>query len=315
MPHSSRRLRLRVPGSTSNLGPGFDLLGIALSLELEVEVVGRAAEHRLLEAHGTARDWPTDPAANLFFRAFDAARGQAGASAGAAGLEVVARSEIPIARGLGSSGAAVAAGLLLARELGPDSGAAVDERRLLALGIELEGHPDNVAAALFGGATLAHPAAARGGGALVTELPLAATIGWAVAWPEATLATERARAVLPRSVAFADAVENPRRLGFLLEGLRRGDPELLAAGIEDRLHVVHRLALIRGGATGLAAARSAGAWAATVSGSGTALVALGPQSSMPAVAEAMAGAFRTATGAGTGRVVRPVLGRPRVELL
>src|SRR6185295_16509837 len=92
---------------------------------------------------------------------------------------------------------------------------------------------------------------------------------------------------LPRQVSFADALENPRRLALLLEGLRRAQPELLALGVEDRLHVPYRLPLIAGGAQALQAARAAGAWLATISGSGSGLIALGPRSASARIAEAL----------------------------
>ena len=117
--------------------------------------------------------------------------------------------------------------------------------------------------------------------------------------------------MLPASVPFADAVENPRRLALLLEGLRRGDSELLHLGIEDRLHVQHRLPLIPGGREALAAALEAGAFAATISGSGSALVALAPHAQAPAAAEAMAAALRQASGSARALVVEAVHGAPR----
>src|SRR5205085_286756 len=123
-----------------------------------------------------------------------------------------------------------------------------------------------------------------------------------------------ARGVLPRTVPFADAVENPRRLALLLEGLRRADPELLALGGEDRLHVRHRLPLIPGGAEALAAARESGAWLATISGSGSALVALGPRARREAIAEALRVELARADGEAHARVVEPVHGTPLVRV-
>ena len=217
-------LRVCVPASTSNLGPGFDLIGVALSLDLTVEAVPAEGDGRWLELADEAADWPRED--NLLARAFDMARGDRG---GDYAFRVT--SEIPLARGLGSSGAAVAAGLLLGRAAarGTES-----REQLLALGLELEGHPDNVAPALFGGARACVP---RRDGARMVQLELHPEIGWSVAWPEVRIATEVARAALPREVPFADAVENPRRLALLLEGLRSADPGLLRDGIADRLHV------------------------------------------------------------------------------
>jgi homoserine kinase len=290
---------LCVPASTSNLGPGFDLLGLALGLELEIEVLGPAREHERTR-HGSAREWPEDPHQDLFLSAFDAAHAALG---GRGRYRFAIDSAIPTARGLGASGAAVAAGLLLGAALAPR---AATRTELLALGIPLEGHPDNVAASLFGGCTLCHPDP-DGRGPLLLRQGIASSIGFALAWPEARLTTESARAVLPQSVPFADALENPRRLALLLEGLRTGDARLLAAGGEDRLHVPHRLPLIAGAAEALRAARAAGAWLATISGSGSALIALCAPERAAEIARALAGPL----GAGaSARALAPAAEAP-----
>jgi homoserine kinase len=296
---------VRVPASTSNLGPGFDCLGLALRLHLDVRVLGRTSGGRVtVEEHrGEAEHWPAD-ARELVVTAVRRVLGPT-----ADGVRLAADSEIPIARGLGSSGAAVAAGLLIGAAL---SDAPPSDDELLALGIELEGHPDNVVASLRGGCTLALPEPDAAGAPVVIAPPVHDALRVAVAWPAAQLTTQEARAVLPETVPFADAVENPRRLALLLTGLATADARLLALGIEDRLHVAHRLPLVPGGAAGLAAAREAGAHAATISGSGTALVALASEQRVTDVAAAMEDALRTETGAGTGRALEIVRGAPRV---
>lgn len=286
-------LQLRVAGSTSNLGPGFDCLGLCLSLFLDVEVSpdGGAA------TRVTRRGEPVDvaPADDLLVRAFARGRGLVGAAPCAARFDV--RSEIPNGRGFGSSGAAVAAGLVL----GVRSGGG-DEREhwaaLIAAGLELEGHPDNVVAALHGGGTLGVPC--DDGTLAVLEVPVHPSLAWAVAWPAAPLPTPLARRALPASVPFADAVENPRRLALLLAGLARGDARLLREGARDRLHERYRLALIPGAAEALAAARAAGAFAATLSGAGSGVVACGPEGRQGALVEALVGAL------GVGAAGRPV---------
>jgi homoserine kinase len=300
-------LRLLVPASTSNLGPGFDFLGLSLSLYLSVRVLRREAgeRHRYGNVEGHARSWP-GTTEDLLLRAFD----RTGPHRTPFLFEV--DSDIPVGRGFGSSGAAVAAGLLLGAAL---SGEEFSLRRLLGIGIEIEGHPDNVTASLFGGCTLCHPHAGLDGAAVMIPNHLDPSIGFAVAWPASPLATERARAALPDRVAFADAVENPRRLALLLEGLRRGDPELIALGGEDRLHTAARLPLIPGAAEAIGAARDAGAWLAAISGAGSGLVALGPRSRSEAVARAMQDAFEEQGAGGSARVVEPVLGTPEVTAI
>jgi len=137
-------------------------------------------------------------------------------------------------------------------------------------------------------------------------------LGFAVAWSDATLATERARSVLPASVPFADAVENPRRLAMLLEGLRTGDPELLRIGSADRLHHRHRLALIPGGAEALAAADAAGAWCTAINGSGSSLLAIGPAAEAPRLAEVLRATLAEHDTGAVGHALALVEGEPQV---
>jgi len=277
---------VHAPASTSNLGPGFDFLGLALDLDLEVSWLGFAegVEHRSERLEGTAAEWP--PAGNLFLRAFDAALDLHRAERRPGRFAVT--SAIPLCRGLGSSGAAVAAGLLLGSAV---AGVGAPDRHALAeLGLALEGHPDNSTATLLGGCTLAVPLSPRE--LRIVSHPLSERLAFSVVWPAATLSTEKARAALPVAVPFADAVENPRRLALLLEGLRLGDADLLRLGGEDRLHVAHRLPLIRGGEAALDAAREAGAWMATISGSGSALIAIHDDQRVAArIADALADAL------------------------
>lgn len=304
-PPTDLHFRVRVPASTSNLGPGFDFAGLALSVFLDVRVVGasRTQHHELRALTGTAVDWPRSDE-NILFRAFEHAR--VALKLAPLALAFEAHSEIPVARGLGSSGAAIAAGLLLANSL---ASAPASIERVCTFGAEIEGHPDNTSASIAGGCTLAIPRA--DGSIRVVRQALHADLGFAVAWPNAMLSTRAARSVLPREVPFADAMENPRRLAALLEGLRTADPELLRLGEHDRLHVRHRLALIENGASALASAHEAGAWLATVSGSGSALFAIGPHARMSAIVEALKLELGRKTGA-EGRVVTPVLGSPVV---
>lgn len=280
-----------------------------MSLWLRVRVLGPSANgangaHEFAELAGSARDWPIGKE-NLLLRAFD--RGAEAFGVGRRALRFAVDSEIPIARGLGSSGAAIAAGLSIAAAT---SEREVSVEELLALGLEMEGHPDNTSAALVGGCTLSVPRAE--GGVCVVRQELHEGLAFALAWPETRIATSAARAVLPREVKLVDAVENPRRLALLLEGLRSGDAELLGLGAEDRLHVKYRLPLIPNGESALEAARAHGAWLATISGSGSALVAIGAHERVAEIAAAMKEELAI-DGKAEGRVVTPVMGRPRVE--
>jgi len=302
---ASRPLEVRVPCSTSNLGPGFDCLGLALSLWLEVRA-HPAASTGLGQLSGEAEGW-RDHEPDLLVEAYRRA-GELTQVSGALRFDV--HSEIPEGRGFGSSGTAVAAGLLLARATGRKS---VSLEELLAIGIELEGHPDNVTASLLGGATLCH--AWTEGGPTVLPITPASDVAWALAWPAEPLSTRDARRVLPKSVPFEDAAENPRRLALLLEGLRTGSRELLEKGAADRLHVPYRLALLPGARDALAAATEAGAWLATISGAGSGLVAASSFDRIADVAEALRVSLSERTGWAEARVVEPVLGSPEVRPL
>lgn len=297
---------VRVAASTSNLGPGFDFLGLALDVWLEVQA-RTADQHALATLEGTCTGWP-EPAENIFFQAFDRARSTLGLPPLA--LEVDARSEIPLGRGLGSSGAAIAAGLAMGAGWEDPSRITSEVGVLVELGADLEGHPDNSTASLVGGCTLAIPSSS---GLIVLPVDLHPDIGFAVAWPEAQVATSEARAVLPGQVPFEDAVENPRRFAALAEGLRSARPDLVAAGLEDTLHVRHRLPLIPGGEAALHAAREAGAWGATISGSGSTLIALCAPSDADRIATILREAFEGQGGRAWGRAVRPVHHGPLLE--
>jgi len=312
------RLAVRVPGSTSNLGPGFDLLGLALDLFVDLEV-------RVVEGPAGAVALACDDP--FFTTCFEGALGAAlrrgleltGVVPPA--LEVRAVSEIPPARGLGSSGAVAAGGVLLGAELGRRLGGRAPARAaVLEAAVALDGHPDNAVASLVGGCTLAlrtraepvagEPASERW---RVLEQPLAPDLLLALAWPTEPLATPTARAVLGDPVPFADAVDQPRRLAALLAGLASGDAELLRHGLVDHLHEARRLPLIAGAEAALAAARDAGALGATLSGSGSALVAICRDAAVAAAAADAMGAALAARGPlGGVRVARAVHGAPTV---
>jgi len=287
------KLEVRVPGSTSNLGPGFDLLGLAIDLELAVAAAPKSGSRSgLTDLSGEAAGWPTG-ADNLLLAAFDRV---AGAGAHEA-FEFRAHSQIPTGRGFGSSGAAVAAGLLLGASA---AGTERDLEALFRVGLDLEGHPDNLGPSLFGGCQLLVSA---GEDWIREPLALHESLRFAVAWPREPMPTRRARAALPEHPTRADAIHNAGRLQLLVRGLERGSPELLRAGCDDRLHVPHRLGLLPGAREALAAAFAAGAWSASLSGSGSGLFAIAGADEIEAVAAALRAELELATGWADARVV------------
>jgi homoserine kinase len=237
-----RRRLVRVPASTANLGPGFDVMAAALSLHLELEVVetGRFAVQ-------TELDVPRDRD-NLVVRAFERLHP-------AGDFEFRISSQIPMSGGLGSSAAAIVAGLMAADHLFE---LAADVR---AAAIELEGHPDNVSAALDGGFVICDGAV---GHRLDPPMGLEAVL----VVPAEAVRTERARAALPLTVPMPDAVANVASAALLTAGLSTGDFELIARGLRDRLHQPYRAHLYPRSAELLHDAAELGALGATISGAG-----------------------------------------------
>ena len=247
-----RRHRLvRVPASSANLGPGFDVLAAALSVHLELEV----EETGEFEVVADGLPVPADRS-NLCVRAFEELRS-------ADGLRFEIRSEIPLAAGLGSSAAAIVAGLVAADHLYE-----LDHSReeLLALADRIEGHPDNVAAALYGGFVVC---GREDGAPTVTAIDPPQGVEALIVAPEGeTVPTEAAREALPDGVSITDAAANVSAASQLVLGLERSDLALIGRGLEDRMHQPHRAALYPRSMEVLEAAHEAGAVGASISGAG-----------------------------------------------
>jgi homoserine kinase len=233
---------VRVPASSANLGPGFDVLAAALGLHMELEVTP-AARFEVRTDLSIARD-----ARNLAVRGFAALRP-------ADGMRFTIRSDIPLSGGLGTSAAAYVAGLAAADAL---NGGGAD---LLAEATRLEGHPDNVAAALLGGFVVC-------AGARATRLDPPPGLEAVLVVPSRAVRTAKARAALPPEVPMAEAGFNIGRASLLVLGLARGDLDLVARGLEDRLHQPRRASLYPRSMELVERAREIGALGATISGAG-----------------------------------------------
>jgi homoserine kinase len=254
-----RRRLVRVPASSANLGPGFDVLAAALALHLEIEVVetGRFGIETDLKI---ARD-----RRNLVVRAFERLHP-------ADRFTFRIRSEIPLSGGLGSSAAAIVAGVMAADhlfELDAD---------VFALATEIEGHPDNVAAAVHGGVVICADGA-------VTRFDPPTGLEGMLVVPHAAVRTAQARAALPAEVPMADAVHNVAHAALLTLGLARGDWELVGRGLDDRLHQPHRAHLYPRSAELVRDARALGALGATISGAGPTVLVWSHYEQTAAVAE------------------------------
>jgi len=288
---------VRVPATIANLGPAFDALGLAVSLYNTVEL--EPAATAWVEVHGEGEgELPLDDR-NLVHRA-------AAAVAGAAGrrqtFHIRCRNDIPLARGLGSSAAAIVGGMVAANAA---LGRPLEADIILRLGVGFEGHPDNVAPALFGGAVVcgfsggpAAPAVAY------TRLTPAWEAALVVAVPGFPVSTEEARRRLPAVVPFADAAGNVARTAALVASLLTGRMDLLASAMEDALHQPYRRPLVPGMQAVFEAARAAGAYGAALAGSGPSIVAPAPVERAAVVGEAMIRAFRDAGGAARAYTLR-----------
>ncbi len=287
------RVRVRVPATSANLGPGFDALGLALALHNEV--VAEAAAEVMVSIEGEGRGRLDEGAKNLVARAVALAHEVAGRPFHGARLHCINR--IPLSRGLGSSAAAWVGGLLAANAL---MGGPLDREAVLTAAARAEGHPDNVAAALLGGLTVS---CADGGRVTAVGLPAPSEVEWVVLLPETESSTREARAVLPDTVSRSDAVFNVQRVSLLLAALATGRADLLDQAMQDRLHQPYRQRLVPWMDAIAAAGRRAGGLGCVLSGAGPSMLAAVRQHDGRAVAEAMERALRDAGIAGRAMVL------------
>ena len=261
-----RRVKVRVPATTANLGPGFDTLGLALAFydELEVEAVSGSSVTVEVEGVG-AGEVPTDGSnlvASSIRYVFDRVKQPV------PGLKLHARNSIPHGRGMGSSGSAIVSGIKAAQGL-LEGTVDFSDDELLALATELEGHPDNVAPALFGGLTVAWTTES---GPRFKKLNVHRGVSPLVLVPDFKMSTELARSLQPESVPHEDAVFNVSRSALLVAALTQS-PELLFEATEDRLHQDYRASAMPETSAVIGALRRAG-FAAVVSGAGPSILVL-----------------------------------------
>jgi len=247
---TARRRLVKVPASSANLGPGYDVLAAALALHLELEV--EEAGSFSVEAGGLGV--PLDRS-NLCVRAFESLRP-------ADRIAFRIRSDIPLAAGLGSSAAAIVAGLLAADHLYE---LAQEPEDILGKAAEIEGHPDNVAAALYGGFVVC---ANQDGAVTATRLDPPQGVEAVVVIPHEQVPTEEARRAIPESIPLADAVANISAASELVLGIQRSDLTLIGRGLADRLHQPHRAHLYPRSMEIVQEAPRMGAIGASISGAG-----------------------------------------------
>jgi homoserine kinase len=260
-------LRVRVPATSANLGPGFDALGLALTLYDDVVVRVTDEPGLTVDVAGMGAASVPRNARHLVVKSMRATFRVLGGAP--AGLEVVCANRIPHGRGLGSSAAAIVAGVIAARGLVVGGAERLDDDATLELAATLEGHPDNVAACLRGGLTIAWT---EGESAGAVSAPVSRDLAPVVFIPGSSASTKAVRKLLPETVPHADAARNAGRSALLVEALR-SRPDLLMAATEDALHQQYRAPAMERSAALLAALRDDGI-PAVISGAGPTVLAL-----------------------------------------
>jgi len=263
-------VKVRVPASTSNLGPGFDCFGLALKLYLTVnaDATPDATEPCRVTTTG-AKENEVLPrnAVNLIFRAMSFAASREGITLPP--VELTVHNEIPLASGLGSSAAAIVAGIKLSALI---TGTSISDQSILNYATEFEGHPDNVAASIFGGFLAS--CVGSDGTVLSTKFDWPAQIRVVVVSPHSQLPTHVARAALPRTITRVDAVYNLQRTALFTAAIAQQRYDLIWEAMRDRLHQPHRESLVPGLAEALALPRMPGLLGVALSGAGPSIVAL-----------------------------------------
>jgi homoserine kinase len=252
-------IKICVPATSANLGPGFDCLGLALDVWNEVAFT--PAEKLTHHVTGEGAEKLNKGSRNLLTKAYAYLYETCGRPV--EGVAIEAHNLIPMSSGLGSSAAAISAGLFGANEM---LGKPLDVEGLLKLATDMEGHPDNVAPALLGGLVVSVMKQDE----IITrryEIPALTAV---IVKPDVEWLTKTARAVLPRSVSRADAIHNIGRAALVVDALRCGDLELLQKVMEDRIHQPYRLRHISGGTAAYKCARQFGA--AALSGAGPSII-------------------------------------------
>ncbi|WP_227766179.1 homoserine kinase [Zhaonella formicivorans] len=287
---------VRVPATTANLGPGFDTMGLALNLYNYIELT-EVASGLCIDVEGEGSDVIPKTTSNIVYRAVMAVFEKCGYHP--RGLKIKLRNFIPVARGMGSSAAALVGGVYAANAL---AGNPLSGDEMLQIAASFEGHPDNVAPALFGGIVISVMAQEQ---VIFRRITPPAELSAIVAIPDFPLATKIARQVLPDNVPIKDAVFNIGHSALLVLAFVKNDYELLGQAMQDRIHQPYRLDLIPGMEEVFDAAIAAGALGVALSGAGPTLIAF-TRGSQEAVGKAMQQAFNKHNISCSIKTLRPV---------
>jgi homoserine kinase len=278
-------VKVRVPGTTANCGPGFDAVGMACTIYNDMELILSKEGGIQVEVSGEGTGLIAANERNIAVQAVQAVLDKVGEKY--CGISIKMVNQIPLSRGLGSSAAAIVAGLVAANAA---TGGQLSRQELLNMATFFEGHPDNVAPAIMGGVTIS---VSKNGNVHSLRFVPPQELDLIVAIPEFTLPTKVARKVLPQTLPFADAVFNVSRTALLIGALCQGQFESLKYALEDKVHQPYRKKLITGIDEVFKAAVDAGALGATISGAGPTLIAFAQDSSAK-IGESMVNAFAQA---------------------
>ena len=267
MDNKKNRAVVRVPGTSANCGPGFDCLGLATTIYNYLDLTLLKGSKVIVESKGEGADNIPRGKRNLTWQAVRRLLQEVNRENDFKGAIIRMKNNVPISRGLGSSSTAIVAGLVAANEI---IGSPLNRQELLKLATELEGHPDNVAPALFGGFTVS--VMDKGEVQTFSFLPRI-RLKLIVAVPDFELSTRLARKVLPKNVSMKNAIFNISRASMLIAALVEGREDLLPLAFDDALHQPYRKKLVPGMSEVFEAAKSAGALGAAISGAGSCLIA------------------------------------------
>ena len=264
------KVTVRVPGTSANCGPGFDCLGLAATIYNDLELTLLEEKNLTIEAKGDGAETIPADEKNIVWKAAKMILERSGNAEKFKGAILKMQNNIPMSRGLGSSAAAIVAGLTAANEI---VGKPFNRKEILKFATEIEGHPDNVAPAIYGGFTIS--TVDKGQVQTFSFLPKL-KLKLIVAVPEFPLSTRLARQVLPKSVSLKDAVFNIGRASMLIAALMQGKEKFLSTAFDDALHQPYRTKLVPGMQEVFNAAKKAGAVGVCLSGAGPCLIAFSP---------------------------------------
>ena len=276
-------IKVRVPATTANLGPGFDTLGLALALYNSISMRISDDELKIL-VEGEGAEFVPLNQRNIVYRS--ALKVFEYLQVPVPGLTIHLNNDIPIARGLGSSAAAIIGGIVAASHL---AGQTLTAQQVLYLANQVEGHPDNITPALLGGLTIS---CLEGDQVVFIKTEMPADLKAVVAIPDFQLSTAEARKVLPKAVSLQDAVYNVSRSSLLVAALMSGKLDVLPTAMSDRLHQPYRARLIPGLEDVFKAGLEAGALGVVISGSGPTTIAFAKEGLNP-IGTAMQNAFHS----------------------